>query len=252
MKRICTSVIAALAIITPVSIAAVFTTAAHAIPTNTAEDNFTRPNMAGTWGTTTNNDGLPNLGWKRSLGGYSLSPYVNLTSDHGTLTFTGHNDHKIAGFLPTAANQGGDLLEEATFSNLGHAMFGATLDNDTKGSQWYQAEAATQSADLEIVKRDLGIMTTEATTPFTFTAGQPYWLREDVSVTAGVATVAMRVWADGTTEPTTWQLTWTDPSPLAAGFPGTMADWIHTPVPGDHVSFSNWAFAATGFAVPAT
>src|SRR6516165_7450247 len=98
---------------------------AHATTANTAEDNFTRPDSLGTWGTTTNNDGLPNFAWKRSLGTSTLSPYVQILNDQGVLTYTGHNDHKIAGYLPTAANQGGDILVEATFSNVTQAMFGA-------------------------------------------------------------------------------------------------------------------------------
>jgi hypothetical protein len=182
-----------------------------------------------------------------------LAPFVQILNNQGVLTFTGHNDHKIAGFLATAAYQGGDILVEATFSNIGHAMFGATIDNNARGTQWYQALAGTQTKDLEIVKRFGGIMTTEATIPFgPYVAGQAYWLREDESVTGGGVTVAMRVWADGTPEPATWQLTWTDPTPLAPGQPGVMADWIHTAVPNDHVSFSNFAYAATGLAVPAT
>jgi hypothetical protein len=220
----------------------------RAATTNTAEDNFTRPNVSGSWGTTTNNDGSTNYAWQRSLGS---SPYVSVQNHTGVLVYTGHNGHKLAGYVNVPLNPGGDILEEFAFTTVGQTVAGACL-NVTGGTQWYQADVDTNQHVLELRKRLNGVMTTEASVPMVLTAGTPYWLREDVQVSGGVATVQARVWANGTTEPSVWQSSWSDHAPLANGEPGAMGDWPHAPVPGTKTLFLNWAYAATGQAQPAT
>lgn len=242
MKRtLCMSVLVALVLL------CVLVGPAHATTTNTAEDNFMRTNLTNSWGTTTNNDGLTNYAWQRSLGS---SPYTSIQNNKGVLIYTGTNGHKDAGYIKVPAYAGGDILEKFTFTNVGGAEAGACL-NVAGGTSWYQADANTNLGTLEIRKRFNGIMTTEISLAMPYSANQAYWLREDVQVSGGVATVQARLWADGTSEPTGWQVSWTDSSPLAAGQAGVMGDWFKAPPAGTQIQFSSWGYAASGLASPA-
>ncbi len=216
--------------------------------TNTAEDNFIRANKTGGWGTTSNTDGLANYAWQRSLG---TSTFCSIQSNVGDIAFTLVDGHKVAGYVKTAPQQSGDVLAEIHFSNIGGAEGGVNLDNNTRGSQWYQADMNTDLKTLELRKRFNGIMTTVTTIPFTFTPNTTYWLRIDVQTSNGVAIVRGRAWLNGTTEPTTWQVTYTDHTPLVAGLPGAMGDWFRAPPAGTLTGFTSWSYAATGSAVPA-
>jgi len=215
---------------------------------NSAEDNFQRPNKTGSWGTTSNIDGLTNYPWQRSFGS---SPFVSIQSNVGDIAFTLKDGHKVAGYIATAPSQSGDVLARIRFSNIGGAEGGVNLDNNSRGSQWYQADMNTDLHTIELRKRYLGIMTTVASFPFTFTPNTTYWLRIDVQVSNGVAQVNGRAWQDGATEPTTWQVSYTDTTPLAAGYPGAMGDWFRPPPAGTLTGFTSWSYATTGLAVPA-
>ncbi len=215
---------------------------------NAAEDDFQRVNKAGSWGATSNLDGLTNYAWQRSFGS---SPYVSINGNVGDVAYTGTNGHKVAGFILTPPAQSGDVLARITFSNIGGAEGGVSLDNDKRGTQWYQADMNTDLHTLELRKRYLGKMTTVASFPFSFTPNTTYWLRIDVQVTNGVAVVNGRAWLDGTSEPTTWQVTYTDTTPLVAGYPGAMADWFRAPPAGTLTGFTSWSYATTGLAVRA-
>jgi len=226
---------------------------AHANPrasstTNAAEDNFIRANKTGSWGTTSNTDGLTNYPWQRSFGS---SPFVSINANVGDIAFTLKDGHKVAGYVATTPAQSGDVLARIRFSNIGGAEGGVNLDNNSHGSQWYQADMNTDLHTIELRKRFNGIMTTVASFPFTFTPNTTYWLRVDVQVSNGVAQVNGRAWLDGTTEPTTWQVSYTDKTPLVAGYPGAMGDWFRPPPAGTLTGFTSWSYATTGLAVPA-
>jgi hypothetical protein len=226
----------------------VFAIPASATTNNTAEDNFIRANSSNTWVTTSNNDWLTNYAWQRSLGS---SPYVSISSDQGIIVYTGTNGHKVAGYVNVPSNAGGDILEKFAFTHIGEAVAGGCL-NVHGGTDWYQVDANTDLGTLEIRKRASGIMTTESSTTMSYSASTAYWLREDVQISSGVATVEARLWQDGTTEPTSWQVSWSDSSPLASGQAGAMGDWFKAPPSGTQIQFSNWAYAASGLASPAT
>ena len=219
----------------------------HAAGTNTAEDNFQRPNTTLGWGTTTNNDGLTNHTWQRSL---NNSNYAFLNSNNGVIVYAGTNGHKIAGFVNVPVQSSGDVLAKITFTATGHAVGGVTL-LVTGGTSWYQADMNTSTTTLEIRKRLNGIMTTVASIPFVYTANTAYWLRLDVQTSNGVAVVKENAWAAGTTEPTPALVTYSDTAPLAAGCAGAMGDWFKTPSPNEQVRFSSWSYAVQGLATPA-
>jgi len=218
------------------------------VTNNAAEDDFARANVAGTWGVTSNTEGLPNYPWQRSLG---ASPYVSINGGVGDIAYTQTNGHKVAGYVATAPAQNGDTLARITFSNVGAAEGGVSLDNNTVGTQWYQADINTFLGTLELRKRLAGIMTTVTSVPFPVTPYTTYWLRVDVQVNNGVAQVNGRAWLDNTPEPTTWQVTYNDATPLAAGYPGAMGDWFQAPPAGTLTDFTSWSYAPTGLAISA-
>ena len=224
------------------------TLSTHAATNNTAEDNFQRADTTVGWGTTTNTDGLTNYAWQRM---FSNTNYAYIHSNTGTIVYAGVNGHKVAGYVNVPSQQGGDALAQVTFTAVGHGVAGLCLQV-TGGTSWYQGDMNTSDGILEIRKRLNGVMTTEASVPVAYTANTAYWFRLDVQVGVGSEQVSERMWAAGTTEPTSWQVTWTDTSPLPAGNAGAMGDWFKGPLPGEQVLFQSWSYAATGLAVPAT
>jgi hypothetical protein len=225
------------------------TVAVTVAPTKTAEDNFARPDQSG-WSTTTNNDALPNYAWQRSLA--AGQPYSDIASHTGIITYTGTPGHKAQGYVNVPSNNGGDILADVVFSATGHQLAGVTLSTNPNGAAWYQCDLNTQTGVVNLVKRLNGVMNWVAQVPFVAQPGTPYWLRCDVQPNGTTNVVSARVWAAGNPEPTTWQVTWTDPSPLAAGQAGAMGDWPTRPAAGEQIQFLNWAYAAAGFAAPAS
>lgn len=219
----------------------------HAAGTNTAEDNFHRANTTLGWGTTTNNDGLTNYIWQRSLNNGNTA---FLNSNNGVIVYAGTNGHKIAGYVKVPVQSSGDVLAEITFTATGHGVAGVTL-LVTGGTSWYQADMNTSTKTLEIRKRLNGIMTTVTSIPFTYVANTAYWLRLDVQISNNTAVINENAWAAGTTEPTKWLVTYTDSKPLPAGSAGAMGDWFRSPAQNEQERFGSWSYAAQGLATPA-
>ncbi|HEU5002362.1 MAG TPA: hypothetical protein VFW71_06230, partial [Actinomycetota bacterium] len=73
------------------------------------------------------------------------------------------------------------------------------------------------AAELDILKVSGGSLTSLASAPFTATANTQFWVRAQVVASGTSAVLSLRAWADGTTEPTTWQVTHTDTAPLPGG-----------------------------------
>lgn len=186
---------------------------ARAVSTNTVEDNFTRANQTG-WGTTTNIDGVTNVAWAGNADG--THSYDTITGDTGQMGYNGAANTPNFARGGTLQASGGDSLAEFSFSAVGHQ--GAYLAMDFCGdtSCGYQARVDSTSNALQIARRTGGSSTIKVSTGYTVAAGQKYWLRFNVS---GGAT-KLRVWKDGTAEPSTWNLTWTDGSPLASNYSG--------------------------------
>ena len=229
-----------------VSLGYIHATITHAIGNNTAEDNFRRPHTTAGWGTTTNKSGLTNYRWQRSLG---TSDHCYIQANTGIIIYTGTDGHKLAGYIDAPAQLGGDVLAKITFTSIGQAVGGVTLQVK-QGVSWYQADMNTANKVLELRKRDHGTMTTVAARPLTYSAHTPYWVREHVQVTNGVAQIQARAWRDGTTEPSDWQVTYSDTHPLPAGNAGAMGDWLMQAASGTQIRFTSWSYAANGLASP--
>ena len=214
---------------------------------NTAEDNFQQPDTASGWGTTTNNDGLPNYTWQRSL---NNSTDAFMQSNKGVIVYAGTDGHKVAGYVAVPAQIGGDVLAVITFTATGHSVGGVMLQV-TGGTNWYQGDMNTANKILEIRKRLNGIITTLSSIPFNYVSNTAYWMRLDVQASSGSEQINERAWAAGTVEPNNWLVTYVDTKPLSAGSAGAMGDWFKGPLPGEQVRFSSWSYAAKRLAVPA-
>jgi len=111
---------------------------------------------------------------------------------------------------PTATNA--EVFLSARMSAFSNTNMGALLRYQD-GNDWYKAYI--NGASLVVQKRVAGAYTNLASSAFTATANTPYSLRFRVVGT----TLAARVWATSTTEPTAWTLTVSDAS-FASGFCG--------------------------------
>jgi hypothetical protein len=100
------------------------------------------------------------------------------------------------------------------------------------------------------VRASGGKVTVEASATFTVSANTGYWTRLNVNHSGSSTVVSLKVWADGTSEPSAWTLSWTDSSPLAAGLAGAGSTWVRTGT-GESVSYACYGYSATP-AVPAS
>jgi uncharacterized repeat protein (TIGR01451 family) len=217
-----------------------------AATTNIAEDVFLRPNTTAGWGTTTNFDGVPNFTWSGDLG---TNANAQISNDTGIITYTGTDGHRVAGYVDTPVQAGGDVLAEFSFGADGLEQCGVIVQRMGTG-QWYQADLNTALGVLQLIKRYSGRMYVEASIAFAAQPNVRYWIRLDAQPGASSELLRARVWKDGTPEPTAWQVSYTDPNPLPAGYPGAMGDWFAGPLPGEAESFEAWAYANPGPAVP--
>jgi hypothetical protein len=214
-------------------------------PTNVAEDNFARADTVAGWGTTTNLDGLANLAWQ---GNFSNSALTVITGDAGRIDVT-TDGHPLSGYLPVSNSTTADVLGEISFSTVGHGS-AALLVQRASSSQFYEALLNTAVGQLQLIRRAAGANTTVGT-PMAFTPspGTNYWLRFDDQHSGATQVLSARVWADGTSEPGSWQTTYTDAAPLSGGTPGALGIWAGGPAATEHVDFHAFAYATSG---PAT
>jgi streptogramin lyase len=213
--------------------------------TNAIEDVYQRPNQTG-WGVTTNPDGVPNVAW--GMDGSGSKSFVTITNNTGVFGFPGStNSVGIASAGNTAFN-GGDSLVKFSVSSVGHVTPYVVQNACSDKSCYYGARLHTSQNRLELARRLSNGTTILATAPFTPSANTFYWMRLDVT-TGTINTLRAKIWADGSAEPSTWQVTGTDSSPLAANLVGTGGSWDHVGT-GESISYTCFAYATGGLAAP--
>ena len=220
----------------------------HAGTQNLIEDTFLRPNTSAGWGTTTNNDGVHNTAWRGHRGS---STYATISGDAGVVTYPGSNGHNVTGYLASGTFLGGDVLAELSFSSVGHEVAGLLMQRTGNG-QWYQADVDTSDQQLQIVRRFGNTSTTVETVPFTASANTDYWVRFDIQANGVTELLQARIWANGTWEPSNWQASYLDNTPLSSGYPGGTAFSLRGHTATDQVSYLAWSFANPGPATPPT
>ncbi len=116
-------------------------------------------------------------------------------------------------------------------------------------SCYYGARLHTAQRTLELARRQGGGTGVLASVPFSASANTLYWLRLQVTpgATPGTPTLLQaKVWADGSAEPG-WQVSASDPQPLASNLIGTGGSWDGAGV-GQSIRYTCYAFASTGLA----
>jgi hypothetical protein len=99
-----------------------------------------------------------------------------------------------------------------------HNDCGHLLASFSGGGSYYVAglDSPYGFPELNVMKVVGGTQTRVAHVAFPTLDGTAYW--ERVRIQGGV--VSVRAWRDGTAEPSFWNLTWTDHSPLPGGLAG--------------------------------
>ena len=210
---------------------------------NKIEDNFTRANQTG-WGTSTNNSGLANVTWGTNGSG---SSYVTIHNNTGTYGYPGVAN--VPGVVSAGATtyNGGDVLTSFTVSAIGHVMPYIVQNACSDKSCYYGLRIQTSSNALQIAKRSNGTTSILKSASFTLSANKKYWMRLDVNTSTH--TIAGKIWAVGTIEPSSWTLSVTDSSPLSANLVGAGGSWTQTGT-GETINYllPCFAYATSGTA----
>jgi len=188
-----------------------------------AFDAFIRANQSG-WGTASDGES-----WANTRG----TATVSITSNEGTLRTASSSFTVMQIGTKIAANQ--EILvrmkpASAVSSNQG------IVARFTNSNNFYYGVLFNNTA---VIGKDVSNVFTTLTNPaFTFSTSNFYWLRFNLIGT----TLRLRVWQDGTAEPTTWTATTTD-SALASGGFGLANDHATVDAQFDHLTVTN---ASTG------
>lgn len=212
---------------------------------NSIEDTFARADQVG-WGTTTNPDGVPSEAW--GMDGNGTESFVTIANNSGVYGYPGASN--VVGIASSggATYNGGDSLVKFAVSTVGHVIPYVVQNACSDKSCYYGARLDTSQNQLELAKRVGNVTSILATAPFTASANTYYWMRLDV--TGGTtATLRAKVWADGTPEPSAWQVTAADGSPLAANLVGAGGSWNQAGA-GEQIRYVCYAYAASGLAMP--
>jgi hypothetical protein len=151
--------------------------------------------------------------------------WVTVTSSHGVFNVdsgegTFYDDSVIANasatsILGTLIAQHADVSMRFSFGDTGTSQE-VNLLLDFLDTNTTYAGRLTYGGMLSITKTLLGVVLTLATFPYVPTISLFYWMRFRVLY----QTLFVRVWADGSTEPTTWHLQITDTAISQAGLAG--------------------------------
>src|SRR5262249_23515275 len=155
---------------------------------------FTRANQAG-WGTTTNNDGVPNAAW--GMDGDGRLSYVAILNHTGSYGYPGSTNLVGVASASGAKYNGGGALGRLSVSAAGHVTPYAVVNACADKSCYYGARMHTSQSRLELAKRVYGGTTILVSTPFTLTANSIYWMRLDVAPGSSSATIAAKIWVNG-------------------------------------------------------
>ena len=117
-----------------------------------------------------------------------------------------------------------DVLARYTSGDYAHDQ-GALVAGFSGPGTSYAAgfDAAGGTPGLSILRSSNGAVTRVTGAPFPAVNGTAYWERLRVQRASAGDVVSVRAWPDGSPEPGTWALTFTDPTPLPAGLAGVAA-----------------------------
>lgn len=172
-------------------------------------DTFTRSNVASGWGTAT--DGNT---WTQVRGVQALA----VTSNEGTMTQQTNTNSGFMALSSGTAAQAETLVRFKVDSLTSIAGVGLRF---VDSNNWYAAVIGNTSQTIEIRKDVAGTFSTVtgASASFTYSTNTFYWMRFRAVGTS----LRAKIWADGSSEPSSWTISGTDSSISAAGRYGIVA-----------------------------
>jgi acid phosphatase len=176
-----------------------------------ASDTFAGRSASGGWGTAS--DGQD---WSVQSGDASLLSVSAAAGGHGLVSGSNSMDllRATLGSVPAAGTEVVARYTSADYHNdCGHLL--ASFSGD--GSYYVAGLDSPYGApELNVMKVVGGTQSRVAHVAFPAVDGTAYW--ERIRIQGGV--VSVKAWKDGTAEPSSWNLTWTDHSPLPGGLAG--------------------------------
>ena len=209
------------------------------------EDTFGRANQVG-WGTTSGRDGTPRVAW--GMDGDGSKEFVTISGQTGSYGYPGSINVVGIASAGSMTHNGGDALVKFAVSVVGHVTPYVVQNACPDKSCYYGARVHTSQNRLELAKRSNNWTAILASVPFLPRAHTFYWMRLHV-IAGSSTTLQAKIWADGSLEPTSWLVTATDSSPLAANVIGTGGSWDLAGT-GESIQYACYAYAARGLAAP--
>ncbi|HEU5003587.1 MAG TPA: IPT/TIG domain-containing protein [Actinomycetota bacterium] len=180
-----------------------------------ATDTFAGRTVSGGWGTTTAGQSWTvQTGSPTALSVSGGEGILQGSSSLGTERLT----------LGTATAADAEVVDRYTSGAYGSDT-GHVLLRFSSPSSYYSAglDAPVSGSEINIMRTSGGVESRVANVAFPTVTGTAYWQRVRITTAGSAATIQVRVWADGTSEPSTWNLSYTDTSPLPAGSVGVEA-----------------------------
>lgn len=179
------------------------------------QDSFAGRSVSGGWGTAS--DGLP---WTLQSGTSSM---LSVGGNEGRITGNPSSSYQTL-TLGTATPVNAEVVARYSTGSFKDDV-GRLLLRYSDSSDFYAAGLGSPAGtiELQVTKTAGGISSQLCSIPFSTTNNTFYWERVRVQNQGPSATISVKAWADGTAEPSSWQLSCTDGSPLPAGLTGVNA-----------------------------
>ncbi|HEU5001667.1 MAG TPA: Ig domain-containing protein, partial [Actinomycetota bacterium] len=177
-----------------------------------ALDTFTRGSVTNGWGTAS--DGHL---WGLQSGAASV---LSVAGNQGRVQ--GSNSMATARVtLGSATSLNAEAVDRYTSGDYANDC-GHLLLRYSSATSFYVAglDSPVSGAEINVMKMSGGTEARVASVAFPAVNGTAYWQRVRVTNSGSTATIQVRVWKDGTAEPSTWNLSYTDTAALPAGTAG--------------------------------
>lgn len=191
-------------------------------------DTFVRANVSGSWGTATDGSTWVHTG----------SGTPNVTSNEGIIPSTPSNTDEL--YIGSTHTDMEVLVRFSITSNVDTAAALLRYNSGTDSGYWMGYDGQVSTGHIYITNNSSGTKTSLASGSMTLTNGTFYWVRAQAIGTA----LKVRIWQDGGSEPSTWNLTTTN-STYTSGYAGVVANSNGTGIKFDHFSSTSGATSTT-------
>ncbi len=174
-----------------------------------AQDTFAGRTVSNGWGSAS--DGQA---WTLQAGS---SSELSVSGNEATISGTGSSSAAYSTLESATASEVEGLVRFST-GDVG-ADDARVILRFVDASDFYAAGLASpnNTPELDVYRNGGGNLSALAQIPFAAANNTAYWERARVQTQGSTAVISVRIWQDGSPEPSTWQVTATDPAPLASG-----------------------------------